>query len=79
MTSVDQDNKDNIKIEVDEDIKPSKNGNVAFPHEHKYAHIKNKIVRKQQYQKAKKEKQKVNIAFYNWHVVFFFCQFIHER
>ncbi|KAL3284626.1 hypothetical protein HHI36_018780 [Cryptolaemus montrouzieri] len=51
--------KDNVKEEkLESDIKPSSSGSVSFPNERKYAHIKNKIVRNQQYNKAKKEKQK---------------------
>ncbi|KAJ3662770.1 hypothetical protein Zmor_007099 [Zophobas morio] len=46
------------KAEIKEEIKPSKSGSVLFPNENKYSHIKNKLVRSQQYQKAKKEQKK---------------------
>ncbi|XP_060519662.1 probable ribosome production factor 1 [Cylas formicarius] len=41
-----------------EDIKPSTSGTVTFPSETKYSHIRNKIVRNQQFQKAKKAQKK---------------------
>ncbi|XP_019876060.2 probable ribosome production factor 1 [Aethina tumida] len=47
-----------IKIEDDEDIKPSKSGEVLFPNETKFAHIKNKQVRTQQFQKTQRELKK---------------------
>ncbi|EFA00559.1 probable ribosome production factor 1 [Tribolium castaneum] len=46
------------KPEVKTELKPSKSGSVLFPNENKYSHIKNKLVRTQQYQKAKKEQKK---------------------
>lgn len=50
---------DNAKS-MDSDIKPSTSGRVLFPSETKFNHIKNKQVRSQQYQKAKKQSKKVN-------------------
>ncbi|XP_018568498.1 probable ribosome production factor 1 [Anoplophora glabripennis] len=41
-----------------EDIKPSKSGSVLYPSESKFAHIKNKQVRTQQFQKVKRELKK---------------------
>ncbi|KAJ8970283.1 hypothetical protein NQ314_001313 [Rhamnusium bicolor] len=49
---------ENIKIEHVDDFKPSTRGSVLFPNETKYAHIKNKQVRSQQYQKIKRELKK---------------------
>lgn len=49
-----------IKIENDEDIKPSKSGEVLFPNETKFTHIKNKQVRIQQFQKTQRELKKVS-------------------
>lgn len=53
-------------VDIDEktiktEIKPSKSGAVLFPNENKYSHIKNKLVRSQQYQKVKREQKKVRI------------------
>ncbi|XP_044270925.1 probable ribosome production factor 1 [Tribolium madens] len=46
------------KPESKSELKPSKSGSVLFPNENKYSHIKNKLVRSQQYQKTKKEQKK---------------------
>lgn len=59
--------------ETKTDIKPSKNGSVLFPNENKYSHIKNKIVRNQQYLKAKKEKKKVRGYLFSMFVQY--CEF----
>lgn len=48
-----------VKIEPENDFKPSTSGSVLFPNEAKYSHIKNKLVRSQQFQKAKREIKKV--------------------
>ncbi|XP_030752869.1 probable ribosome production factor 1 [Sitophilus oryzae] len=50
-------NVSDIKEEEDE-TKPSTSGSVEFPSETKYSHIKNKHVRVQQFQKAKREQKK---------------------
>lgn len=50
-----------IKIEEDRNLKPSTSGEIRFPTENRYSHIKNKHVRNQQYHKNKKEKKKVPI------------------
>lgn len=50
---------DEIKVEQSKDVKPSTSGEVYFPNENKYSHIKNKQVRNQQYLKNKKERKKV--------------------
>lgn len=47
-----------VKVEESES-KPSTSGSVQFPNENKYSHIKNKQVRVQQFQKAKKAAKKV--------------------
>lgn len=47
----------------EEDIKPSKSGSVLFPSESKFAHIKNKQVRTQQFQKIKRELKKVSKSY----------------
>lgn len=41
------------------ELKPSTSGQVLFPKDTKFANIKNKAVRTQQYLKFKKEKNKV--------------------
>lgn len=56
-THVDEDEVKTEKIE--KDLKPSQSGEVHFPFENKYTHIKNKQVRLQQYQKRKRELKKV--------------------
>lgn len=48
-----------IKEESEINLKPSTSGEVHFPHENKYSHIKNKLVRNQQFQKSKREQKKV--------------------
>lgn len=48
-----------IKAEIQENLKPSKSGEVLFPNENRYSHIKNKQVRNQQFQKKKREAKKV--------------------
>lgn len=50
-----------VKEEVEENLKPSKSGEVLFPNANKYSHIKNKQVRSQQFQKKKRELKKVGI------------------
>lgn len=54
---------DEIKVEESADLKPSTSGEVLFPNENKYSHIKNKQVRSQQYFKNKREKKKVRFVF----------------
>jgi ribosome production factor 1 len=49
---------EDVKETIKNEIKPSKSGSVLFPNENKYSHIKNKLVRSKQYQKAKKEQKK---------------------
>lgn len=44
--------------EIIEDLKPSTSGSVLFPTETKFSNIKNKHVRIQKFQKAKKEQKK---------------------
>lgn len=44
--------------EIVEDLKPSTSGSVLFPTETKFSNIKNKHVRIQKFQKAKKEQKK---------------------
>lgn len=49
-----------IKIEdIKDEIKPSHSGEVLFPRENQYSHIRNKIIRNQKYQKTKRELKKV--------------------
>lgn len=48
-----------VKTEVEENLKPSKSGEVLFPNENRYSHIRNKQVRNQQFQKKKREVKKV--------------------
>lgn len=48
-----------IKVEETKNLKPSTSGDICFPTENKFSHIKNKQIRSQQYQKTKKEKKKV--------------------
>lgn len=47
-----------FKTEIVDEVKPDTSGCV-FPTETKYAHIKNKQVRNQQFQKWKREQKKV--------------------
>nr|XP_023023565.1 probable ribosome production factor 1 [Leptinotarsa decemlineata] len=52
-------NEDFKKVKLEEEsIKPSNSGEVMFPRESKFANIRNKHVRNQQYQKAKKQVKK---------------------
>lgn len=48
-----------VKVENGEDIKPSTSGEVCYPNENKYSHIKNKQVRNEQFRKKKREQKKV--------------------
>lgn len=50
-----------LKNEIDE-FKPSSSGAVLFPSQNKMAHIKNKHVRNQKYQKIKRELKKVGVG-----------------
>lgn len=57
---------DEIKVEeIDKNVKPSQSGEVLFPFENKYVHIKNKQVRLQGYQKQKRELRKVGYIVYS--------------
>ncbi|CAH1179396.1 unnamed protein product [Phaedon cochleariae] len=58
MSNMEESDDFEIKVE-DEKIKPSIAGEVLFPVESKFANIKNKQVRSQQYQKIKRERKKV--------------------
>lgn len=54
-----------VKMEVKEmgdekELKPSTEGSTVFPTENKYAHIRNKIVRNQKFNKIKREAKKVS-------------------
>ncbi|XP_022909168.1 probable ribosome production factor 1 [Onthophagus taurus] len=49
---------ENIKEEEVKDIKPSTSGDVLFPNNNKYGHIRNKMVRNVRFQKMKKEASK---------------------
>lgn len=56
------DQEENIKVEdIKDEIKPSNCGQVLFPHENKYGHIRNKLVRNQKFQKIKRELNKVDL------------------
>lgn len=61
---MDVETSDEVKIEESKDLKPSTSGEVCFPNENKYSHIKNKQVRNQQYLKNKREKKKVCSPFF---------------
>lgn len=56
-------NKDDIIVEEIKNLKPSTSGEISFPIENKFSHIKNKHVRNQQYHKTKREKKKVCIHY----------------
>lgn len=54
---------DEIEIVDSKEVKPSTSGQICFPSENKYSHIKNKQIRSQQYQKDKRQKKKVGFIF----------------
>lgn len=53
-----------VKTEDEEKIKPSLSGEVLFPTESRFAGIRNKEVRAQQYQKLKRERKKVIFCYF---------------
>lgn len=53
-----------VKTEDEEKIKPSLSGEVLFPSESRFAGIRNKEVRAQQYQKLKRERKKVIFCYF---------------
>lgn len=58
------DEKQAIKVEELDTIKPSSSGEVLFPHTNQYSHIRNKIIRNQKFQKTKRELKKVIIVIF---------------